>query len=123
MTEDEFLVGIAAEMVPATYNGKPDGEPVKGFAGLFFRALDVADMEVCSAYGKKHGAEQTWKMILCRAVRTADGTRVLSDEAADKLTDEGVNGNSLNFAIDVIRRISGQAVKPEKKVSSPDDNT
>lgn len=115
MTEDEFLTGISCTLVPATLDGKPEadgGIPIQGFRGLYFRPLDVADMEAIREFGKLYGREEAWRMTIARSIRSPDGSRdgarVISDAGAEKLKSEGTLAMPIMEALTVIRRISGQ---------------
>lgn len=121
MTEDDFFTLLAPKAVPATEDGTESGRPIHpALTGMLLRPLDVEDMLAVHEYVSKNGKGSAFRMMFARSLRSHDGSRVLSDAAADRLGTDVIAG-PVAAAIPVIRKISGQGDDgddDEKKVSS-----
>lgn len=103
MSEDEFLASMKCEPVPAL---DVNGNPIEKLEGLYFKPLGVDDTLAIHAYTEKHGKDFAWRMMFVRSLTRPDGTRILSDEAADKLGE--VLAGPIGKAVPRIRQISGE---------------
>lgn len=103
MSEDQFLASMKCEPVPAL---DVEGNPIEKMEGLYFKPLGVDDTLAIHTYVEKHGKDFAWRMMFVRSLTRPDGTRVLSDEAADKLGE--VLAGPIGKAVPRIRQISGE---------------